>query len=1474
MNTIYNRNPVINPETGKPIKIGGPTWNRLSLKYYTLNDGTITDQLIPISQGYLSKNVSNTKMKKKAANKKKQIPNRKHVADPCGQQKYINIGSNRWNKRYLDYEWDGHEFGKRREIPLNKRINTGDKRQEARYMKLSRFALIGNKVGQGRLFDLVDSKLGFSVTFYNTVNRDLLTMREMNENFPIKNDFDFDLDIDNALFLVRFSDRENEEEVIPLNVFTRQEDNAKFRRILKSYILKGMHEYSQCFTTIIAYNLMAFSDGEETTYNLTDDRVGNLRVIHKKHVDNWIDEYLQWYAEAMAEKELEGRGSRYIGWIGVHIEMFPLRTFIGAPIFRPRIFGNTVSNPAVDDIKCLQRCLILGSKSGQIISRRNHVLDPKRYERWWKKPDMYKVFDLSIHDIEKALDIVDKPFDQCDENFKKLEDLIKIPVNCYEVTLFPGYKDETAEDREKFECSLIYPKKSRNGFNLCIVNDLKSEMKHFMYIKDIDGFKKYMLRYSEYKSHHFVGISKCHYCDDYYGTKTQILRHEILIHPEFVKESEKYKLIKKRLIFKDGRYAMPSPIVVYADLESFSDNNGTIKPIMLSCLSVSRIPKIESEFHTFLAPNECESDMFGFIDFLLKLREKVWKYLSEELEIEVTPSVLMDYKITDTCPFCNVELGEGLEKVKHHAHVSGEYYNGRETRYYNAGEYICTCCWRCNLQLSFTKENYKLPIEFYSRSRRSLPFIMKLITLYQQTQPSSLKVVPTIEDKELMIEFNGLQFKDSFKMISSSLMNIVKHTLGKNLTNYKQTRTQLKQYCENRGKIWDNSYIDLLIKKEPLFFSLNKPFQTLSNCCIPKQEDCFDVVNGSCMSSDDYEYMSKLWEAFNIESWGDYYQLYNILDVTLLADSFEYFRNTTLKSFGIDPVYYLTAPQMCYSLFLKVTMSYHSQEFIKSLGKKWADYMVRIDANEGLPKIKLVNLYVTRMMEFYHQQGILSLKKVDMENFIRLKNNMRGGIIQIAKRYARVGHGILESTREGIYYMTANKLYVGTMYRMIPYELVGEKVPIEALSNPTNWVMSLGTFDQYGYFIECDVDISEELHDYFNDLPFFPQKKVGQFSSWIIKNAKDHNFPINEMKTEKLICDLTPKKNYLVHYSMLQLAIKQGYRIQQIHHVIKFKQAPFIFEYVNLLNDKIVSSDTAVEKTLYRILADSINSVFLRAELNRMKVKFASSIIEREAIVQKHGYDIIASSTMYADDLIGLKIEMPVKRIAMPLFIGFAILDLSKCMIYDFYYNKLKKTFESVELLGQDTDSIIVHLKDRRGVAYKMCRMYKSLDFSDLDPLSYFYKQIVKYYGDLGSPSFTTLSSFINYNKDLSGPIFKIRHNGHRIIEYIGLRPKLFCIIDESDFIGDSAKNTLRDVEMEERERKVKDIELYKKVLFPHDFKNAAKKSSSIQCSSQQPVIIPTEEMKRVMLCNDNKRWIAEDNVHTLAFAKSQLKQV
>ena len=277
------------------------------------------------------------------------------------------------------------------------------------------------------------------------------------------------------------------------------------------------------------------------------------------------------------------------------------------------------------------------------------------------------------------------------------------------------------------------------------------------------------------------------------------------------------------------------------------------------------------------------------------------------------------------------------------------------------------------------------------------------------------------------------------------------------------------------------------------------------------------------------------------------------------------------------------------------------------------------------------------------------------------------------------------------------------------------------------------------------------------------------------------------------------------------------------------------------MSEKRANSKTTVEKNLYKLLANSTYGKFVEIELKGMKVKFANTWNEREAIIQKHGYDMIAGTTMYSDNLIGIKLNTPVRKV----------------------------------LLGQDTDSFIVQLSDKDNIVHKMFEMYRSFDFSEPVKTSYFYEQLANYYEhEVDKSKFPSLDSFLNFNKKLPGPIFKDEHNGHRITQFVGLRPKMYCLVDERHVVHSAAKGVRRNVVIDGERMNVKNIELYKRVLEAESEKNAVIDGTFKRIYNQRFDISTKEQTKILMTCADNKKWILDDNMHTLAFGHYRLKDM
>lgn len=87
--------------------------------------------------------------------------------------------------------------------------------------------------------------------------------------------------------------------------------------------------------------------------------------------------------------------------------------------------------------------------------------------------------------------------------------------------------------------------------------------------------------------------------------------------------------------------------------------------------------------------------------------------------------------------------------------------------------------------------------------------------------------------------------------------------------------------------------------------------------------------------------------------------------------------------------------------------------------------------------------------------------------------------------------------------------------------------------------------------LEVDVSYPKELHNHHNDLPYLPEKIIPPGSM----------FP-------KLAAHFLLKKNYVVHYTSLKLALEAGIILEKVHRIIVFTQSPWLAPYI-LLNTEM-----------------------------------------------------------------------------------------------------------------------------------------------------------------------------------------------------------------------------------------------------------------------------------------------------------------
>ena len=97
-------------------------------------------------------------------------------------------------------------------------------------------------------------------------------------------------------------------------------------------------------------------------------------------------------------------------------------------------------------------------------------------------------------------------------------------------------------------------------------------------------------------------------------------------------------------------------------------------------------------------------------------------------------------------------------------------------------------------------------------------------------------------------------------------------------------------------------------------------------------------------------------------------------------------------------------------------------------------------------------------------------------------------------------------------------------------------------------------------------------------------------------------------------------------------------------------------------------------------------------------------------------------------------------------------------------------------------------------------------------------------------------------------------------------------MINEKHVKHNIAKGVPRNVIIYGERMSVENIDLYKRVLETEKKGDAVIEGSFKRISNQGFDITTKEQTKTLMTCKDNKRWILDDNVHTLAFGHYRLQ--
>ena len=433
----------------------------------------------------------------------------------------------------------------------------------------------------------------------------------------------------------------------------------------------------------------------------------------------------------------------------------------------------------------------------------------------------------------------------------------------------------------------------------------------------------------------------------------------------------------------------------------------------------------------------------------LETRDIYNKYFKNAVPMKITKVELDEWRQTDVCHICEKTIsserserggsgnssGSGDDiKVKDHCHLTGEYRGAAHQE--------------CNLKY---KEPSFIPVVFHNLSGYDAHLFVKElgvssgeINCIANTEEKYILFTKKIlmetivvaskkdskEAKEREIYLNN-RFIDSFKFMSCGLDSLVKNLTGNGTDDsrilHTKTRFQEKTPLCLRKGVYPYDYMD-------------SP-ERLLETQLPPKSAFYSKLNNKDITDEDYNHAQKIWKEFEMTTMKDYHDLYLELDVLLLADVFENFREVCLDNYKLDPVWYLTAPGLSWDAMLRVT---------------------------GIKLELLTNSDMLMMVE----------------------NGTRGGVSMISNRYSEANNKYMDSYDDAkpskyIQYLDANNLYGWAMSEKMPYKNFKW---VDIKNTPVEEVLTKVLLDEdLGYILEVDLEYPSELHDLHNDYPLAPE---------------------------------------------------------------------------------------------------------------------------------------------------------------------------------------------------------------------------------------------------------------------------------------------------------------------------------------------------------------------------------------------------
>ena len=169
------------------------------------------------------------------------------------------------------------------------------------------------------------------------------------------------------------------------------------------------------------------------------------------------------------------------------------------------------------------------------------------------------------------------------------------------------------------------------------------------------------------------------------------------------------------------------------------------------------------------------------------------------------------------------------------------------------------------------------------------------------------------------------------------------------------------------------------------------------------------------------------------------------------------------------------------------------------------------------------------------------------------------------------------------------------------------------------------------------------------------------------------------------------KKTILHTYYIIETSIRSWIKIKKGTYYNRIKTLYRLKPYIDLNTDLRKDAKNDFEKYFFKLMNNSVFGKTMENVRNHRHIRLVKTDKRRSILASEPNYH----STKYiSKNLLVMEMKKTEVRMNKPIYLVQAILDISKNLMYEFWYDYIKpKDCDNARLCFMDTDSFIMHVK-------------------------------------------------------------------------------------------------------------------------------------------------------------------------------------